>query len=52
MSRENYKACAGEKELVLVEGAGHGMSYVVEPDRVRERIAAFVRSHLPAEANT
>lgn len=46
MSRENYAACASEKELVLVEGAGHGMSYVVDPERVRAAIAGFLRRHL------
>ena len=49
MSRENFEACAGEKDLVLVEGAGHGMSYVVEPERVKGKISAFVKDHLPAE---
>ena len=46
MSRENYAACRSEKELVLVEGAGHGLSYVVEPERVRAAIGAFIRKHL------
>lgn len=49
MSRENYTACASEKRMVLVEGAGHGMSYVVEPERVKGEIGDFVRRHLPAE---
>ena len=46
MSRENYAACASEKELVLVEGAKHGMSFVVEPERVKAAIAAFLQKHL------
>jgi len=46
MSRENYAACASEKELVLVEGATHGMSYVVEPERVKAAIAGFLQKHL------
>ena len=46
MSRENYAACRSEKELVLVEGAGHGLSYVVEPERVKAAIGAFIRKHL------
>ncbi len=49
MSRESYAACASEKELVLVEGAKHGMSFVVEPERVKTAIAEFLRKHL-AEA--
>ncbi len=46
MSRENYAACASEKELILVEGAKHGMSYVVEPERVKAAIEGFIRKHL------
>ena len=49
MSRENYNACRSEKELVLVDGAEHGMSFVVEPERVKAAISGFIRKHLPAE---
>ncbi len=48
MSRENYEACRSEKELVLVEGATHGMSYVVEPERVKASISGFIQKHLSA----
>lgn len=30
MTYENYKACAGPKKLLVVPGAGHGMSYYVD----------------------
>lgn len=30
MTYENYKACAAPKRLLVVPGAGHGMSYFVE----------------------
>ena len=46
MSRENYEACRSAKELVLVEGAAHGMSYVVDPERVKAAIAGFIRRNL------
>jgi len=46
MSQENYDACVSEKEMLLVEGAAHGMSYVVEPDRVKELIADFLKKHI------
>lgn len=46
MSRENYAACASEKELVLVEGAEHGMSFVVEPERVKAALGGFLQKHL------
>ena len=30
MSRENYDACTGRKQLVLIPGAGHGLAYPVD----------------------
>ena len=38
MSKEAFAACAGDKELILAEGAGHGWSFLVE----RERYTAAV----------
>lgn len=32
MSIRNYEACASRKKLVLVPGAGHGLSYPVDPE--------------------
>lgn len=32
MSRRNYAACASQKRLVTVPGAGHGLSYPVAPE--------------------
>lgn len=43
MTKEAYAACTSEKELVLVDGAEHGKSYLVEKGRVEERFAAFLR---------
>ena len=49
MSFENYEACAASKQLLIVPGAGHGMSYFVE----RERYEAAVRQlWLQSEAGT
>lgn len=33
MTFENYAACAAPKQLLIVPGADHGMSYYVEPDK-------------------
>lgn len=33
MSRINYEACGSKKKLVLIPGAGHGLSFPVEPER-------------------
>lgn len=32
MTRRSFEACAGEKKLLLVEGAGHGVSYIHAPE--------------------
>ena len=42
MSRINYDACASKKKLVIVPGAGHGLSYPVDPQGyIREAYAFF-----------
>jgi pimeloyl-ACP methyl ester carboxylesterase len=41
MTYENYKACAGPKELLVVPGADHGMSYFVDRRRYEETLKAF-----------
>ena len=41
MSRENFEACAGRKQLVTIPGAGHGLAYAVEPDRYVEELSDF-----------
>ena len=41
MSRENYEACAGRKRLVTVPGAGHGLSYAVQPQRYLQELRDF-----------
>ena len=32
MTEEGYEACAGNKKLLLVDGAGHGVSFLKNPD--------------------
>lgn len=41
MSRACFNACASRKQLVTIPGAGHGLSYAVEPDRYVETLKAF-----------
>lgn len=45
MTLQNYEACVCEKELLLVEGAGHGTSYLQDQERVEKTIAAFLKKH-------
>lgn len=45
MTYENFAACAAPKELLIVKGAEHGMSYLTDPvayeDKVRQFWARF-----------
>jgi pimeloyl-ACP methyl ester carboxylesterase len=41
MTKENYAACASEKELFMVEGAKHANSFLVDPEGYASRLAAF-----------
>ena len=37
-----YDACPTEKELVLVEGAAHALSYMTDPGRYEETLTRFL----------
>lgn len=41
MTYENYKACASQKRLLIVPGAGHGMSYVVDRKLYEQVVTQF-----------
>jgi len=41
MTYENYKACASEKRLLVVPGAGHAMSYIVDKEKYEDAIRRF-----------
>lgn len=45
MSRVNYEACASEKELFTVPGAGHGMSYLTDIDGYIGKFRGFLQNH-------
>ena len=46
MTQRTYEACVSDKELVLVEGAVHGMSYSTDPQRVTAALDAFIERNL------
>jgi hypothetical protein len=46
MAHELYEACTSEKELFLVEGAGHGMAYRTDPEGYRGAVSGFLDKHL------
>ena len=41
MSRINYEACTSRKKLVVIPGAGHGLSYPVDPETYLNELRAF-----------
>ena len=43
MSRHCYEVCASRKRLVTIPGAGHGLSYPVEPERYLKEAGDFFR---------
>lgn len=46
MSQQIYDAYAGEKELLLIEGAAHGKCFPVAPEKCREAIGKFLKKNL------
>ena len=43
MTYENYKACAAPKRLLVVPGAGHGMSYFLDKEGYEAAMQQFWR---------
>lgn len=41
MAKENYAAAAGEKELLTVPGAGHGLSFLARQEEYERRVLDF-----------
>lgn len=41
MTYENYKACAADKQLFVVPGADHGLSYLVDREGYENAVNAF-----------
>ena len=46
MTQEGYAACTGEKELLLVEGAAHGVSFLVDRPRYTAEIVKFLERNI------
>lgn len=42
MSRDNYEACASQKEILIVPGAGHGLSYCVDAKAYEKAVQEFI----------
>lgn len=49
MSRKGYDACGAEKELILVEGAGHGTSFLFDSTKVESALLGFFERNTPTQ---
>ncbi len=47
MTEENYAAFHGQKELLLVEGAEHGLSFIRDPEGYKETLQRFLKHCMP-----
>ena len=45
MTKEAYDACVSEKTLLLIEGAGHGTSFLKEPDTCKAALNEFLKKY-------
>ena len=50
MSLENYYACQAPKDLLVVNGAGHGLSFLVNPEAYKKKILEFFAAYDPVPA--
>ena len=41
MSKKNFEACVSKKKLVTIKGAGHGLSYIIDPDLYLNSLKEF-----------
>lgn len=49
MSWENYDACAGPKELVVIRNAGHGLCYIIDREKYLNTLCDFfTKNGVPA----
>ena len=46
MTEQGYAACKGDKQLLLVDGADHGVSFLVAKERYTEMIDQFLNKHI------
>jgi uncharacterized protein len=51
MVQRLYDACAAEKELYVVPGAGHGMAYAKAKKEYQEKVTEFVGRFVGAPAS-
>lgn len=52
MTERTYEACTTPKKLMLVDNAGHGLSFVQEPDRYKQTLGQFLEDCLDGSVYT
>ncbi|MDL2206628.1 alpha/beta hydrolase [Eubacteriales bacterium OttesenSCG-928-N13] len=45
MSEQNYQTCTAEKQLFIVDGAPHAISYLVDTRGYADRVTPFLQTH-------
>lgn len=45
MTLANFETCTAQKELILVEGAGHGTSYLQDKETVEKKVGQFLQTY-------
>jgi fermentation-respiration switch protein FrsA (DUF1100 family) len=46
MTRQAFEACSCVKQVLYVEGADHGVSFLVEPETYKKQLLAFLSEHV------
>ena len=46
MTRQGYEACTSKKRILLVEGAGHGISFLVDKESYTKAVISFLEENL------
>lgn len=46
MTKQGYDACTGKKDLFQVEGADHGVSFLVDRNGYTEKVLSFLRENM------
>lgn len=50
MSFENFYACRAPKDILIVNGAGHGLSFLVNPEIYKKKLLSFFETYDPISA--
>lgn len=41
MSEDNFNACVSDKDILFIDGAGHGLAYIIDPKLYIEKLKQF-----------